>query len=231
MNTANTASKNQGVHELNCFEGPYTIGLTGNIATGKTTVGNMLVDLGAELIDADQVAHRVILPGGSAYQSVKHTFGEEILTPEGLIDRRILGAIVFSDPEALRLLESIIHPPVIACVNQRIEASRAQVVVIEAIKLLESGMGDDYDAIWVTTCPEELQLARLEKIRLLEHKDAVRRLQAQPPQQEKIERADVVIDTSGSIEKTRVQVKKAWRIIPLDRRLGDGITRSQSADV
>jgi dephospho-CoA kinase len=194
---------------------PYRIGLTGNIATGKSTVGHMLVELGAELIDGDVLAHRVIQPEGPAYAEVVRAFGADILSADQTIDRRRLAAMVFSDPAALRLLEGLIHPPVLAETQRLIAASPAPVVVVEAIKLLESGMAKGYEAIWVTTCPERLQLSRLMRTRHLARADALQRIRAQAPQAEKIARAQVVIDTSGSLQRTRAQVKAAWRAIPL----------------
>ncbi|TFG73288.1 MAG: dephospho-CoA kinase [Anaerolineales bacterium] len=201
---------------------PYRIGLTGNIATGKSTVGRMLVELGAVLIDADRVAHDVLMPGGAAYASVLQTFGSTILSPDGLLDRQKLGAIVFSNPEAMQRLESLVHPPVIASIDQTIADLRVQIVVVEAIKLLETGMADNYDAIWVTTCPEPVQLARLMRIRKLQREDALLRLQAQSPQEDKLVHADVVINTAGTLEETRAQVREAWRHLPLDLHQADG---------
>jgi len=192
---------------------PYRIGLTGNIATGKSTVGQMLAELGAEVIDADRITHTVLAVDGQAYPDVVEAFGAGILVPDGTIDRGKLGAIVFSDAEALAQLERLVHPPVIAEVRQRIAASAAPVVVVEAIKLLESGLADDYDAIWVTTCPETAQVKRLMKSRRLTRAGALRRIHAQPPQAEKLARADVVIDTSGSLAATRAQVIAAWENI------------------
>ena len=207
---------------------PYRIGLTGTIATGKSTVGRMLVELGAVLIDADRVAHAVLAPDGAAYASVIQAFGADILSPDGLLDRQKLGVIVFSNPEALQRLESLVHPPVIASIDQTIADLRAQVVVVEAIKLLETGMADSYDAIWVTTCPETVQLARLIGIRKLHREDALRRLRAQPRQADKLAHADVVINTAGSLEETRAQVVEAWRCLPLDFRSDAGLS-TQSA--
>jgi len=194
--------------------GPYRIGLTGNIATGKSTVGRMLVDLGAEMVDADGVAHGVMAPAGSAYAGIVEAFGPEVLTPEGEIDRRRLGRIVFADPAALRRLESLTHPAVIAEVNRRTAESTAPVVVVEAIKLLESGMAGDYDAIWVTTCSETDQLSRLMDGRGLSRDAAMRRIRAQSPQEEKLACADVVIHTGVSWAETRAEVWAAWLDIP-----------------
>ncbi|HDQ34922.1 MAG TPA: dephospho-CoA kinase [Chloroflexi bacterium] len=193
---------------------PYRIGLTGNIATGKSNVGQCLQALGADFIDADKVAHEVMAPGGAAYRAVVAHFGDEILASDGSIERRALGAIVFNDPEALRQLEQLVHPPTIAEVERRIQASRAPVVVVEAIKLLESGMAETYDAIWVTTCAEEEQVTRLMHSRGLSRAEALRRIHAQPPQAEKLARADVVIHTGGTKAATRAQVVAAWEQIP-----------------
>jgi len=173
----------------------------------------MLAELGAERIDADQVAHAVIAPDGAAYAAVVAAFGPDILASDGTIDRRKLGDIVFSDPEALARLEQLTHPAIIAIIEARIAASRAPAVVVEAIKLLESGIADDYDAIWVTTCPEAEQLTRLMRSRGLTRESALRRIHAQPPQAEKLARADVIIDTSGSLDATRAQVIAAWENI------------------
>ena len=189
---------------------PYRIGLTGNIATGKSTVGRMLAKLGAEVIDADQIVHTVLSPNGAAYPAVVAVFGTGILTADGTIDRSQLGDFVFADANALARLEQLTHPPVIAIIDERIATTATPVVVVEAIKLLESGVADDYEAIWVTTCPETAQLARLMKSRHLTREEALRRIHAQPPQAKKIARANVVIDTSGTIGETRAQVVAAW---------------------
>lgn len=195
-------------------EQPYRIGLTGNIATGKTTVAQMLVALDAEHIDADRVAHEMMAPGEPAYAAVVEDFGGKILADDGTIDRRALGAIVFNDAEALAHLEADVHPPTIAEVNRRIACSNAPVVVVEAIKLLESGMAEQYDAIWVTTCPREQQIRRLMDDRNMSRSDAEQRVDAQPPSSEKIARANVVIDTGGTLAETRAQVHVAWSAIP-----------------
>ena len=189
------------------------IGLTGNIATGKTTVGRMLQTLGAELIDADQVTHSVMAPGGPAYGPVVAAFGEVILTEDGAINRAALGRLVFSDPAALARLEALVHPVVIAEVERQVAASYACVVVVEAIKLLESGMADAYDAIWVTTCSEDTQLQRLMQGRGLSREAALERIHVQPPQAEKLARADWVIDTDGTLEQTEAQVRAGWRAL------------------
>ena len=187
-----------------------TVGLTGNIGTGKSTAAGMLVDLGAEAIDADQVTREVMRAGTPVYAAIVEAFGPEVLSPDGEIDRRRLGEIVFADPAALARLESIVHPATIEAVSRRVAASGARVVVIEAIKLIEAGMADGYDSLWVTTCRQEQQVERIMAARGMTQDEAWRRVRAQPPQEKKIARADVVIDTSSTLAQTRQQVQEAW---------------------
>jgi dephospho-CoA kinase len=217
------------------YPGLYLIGLTGNIACGKSTIVAMLRELGASVLDADRVTHELQQPGERVYRQIVETFGPGILaSPTGPIDRRALGAIVFSDPVALRRLEQIVHP----AVHQRIEAWLAgvarhgdketdllplspdllvspsrPVAVIDAIKLLESGWKPVCDAIWVVTCSPEQQLARLMSTRGMAEAEARRRIAAQPPQADKLAQADIVIDNGGSLDETRRQVEAAWRAI------------------
>jgi dephospho-CoA kinase len=186
------------------------IGLTGNIATGKSTVARMLADLGATVIDADKVAHEVMRAGTEVHAAVVESFGPGIVGPDGEIDRARLGAVVFADPAALARLERIVHPAVTEEVARRIAEASTLVVVVEAIKLIEAGMAETCDSLWVTTCPPELQVQRLMADRGLSREAAELRVQAQPPQEEKVARADVVIDTSGTIDETRAQVEAAW---------------------
>ena len=190
---------------------PFVIGLTGNIATGKSTVAEMLTDLGAEAIDADRVAHAVMRPGTPAHAAIVERFGSDLLRDDGAIDRARLGAQVFSDPQALEDLERIVHPAVIQEVQRRIKRTAAKVVVVEAIKLIEAGMAETCDAIWVTICPPEERVRRLVEERDMAPADARQRVAAQPPQLEKVARADVVIDTDVGFSATRAQVEAAWR--------------------
>lgn len=195
----------------------YIIGLTGGIATGKSTVRRMLERLGAETIDADRIAHAVIEPGGPAYQAVVEAFGPEILRPDGTIDRQKLGAIVFRDREALKRLEALTHPAIGAEINRRLAASNAEVVVIEAIKLIESGMHTRGDALWIVTAPREEQIRRLMRDRGLSRAEAEQRIDAQSPIEPKLPLADVVIRNDGSLEDLWEQVKAAWERIPKKR--------------
>ena len=192
----------------------YIIGLTGNIGTGKSTVGKMLAGLGARYIDADRIAHRVMQRGQPAYQAVVAEFGENILDAKGEIDRAKLGSLVFGDPARLERLEQIVHPVVLQQVAQEVARAQEPVVVLDAIKLIESGMNTACDVLWVVTCREEQQVARLMKTRGMTETEALLRIRSQPPQEEKVRLADVVIDNSGSLARTRRQVLSAWKAIP-----------------
>ena len=189
---------------------PFLIGITGNIGTGKSTVAQMLADLGAETIDADKVAHKVMRRGTEAHDRIAEAFGDEVLNSEGEIDRKELGAIVFNDPRALARLEAIVHPATLEAIDRRVAAASANVVAVEAIKLIESGLADRCDSVWVVTCRREQQIERLVRHRDLHREEARQRVEAQPPQEEKIDRADVVIDNSGPLSATREQVESAW---------------------
>src|SRR5207253_9986085 len=160
----------------------YIIGLTGNIACGKSAVAAMLAELGAELIDADRVAHELLEPGTAEYEQIVARFGRGVLQPSGAIDRRQLGAIVFSDAGALRDLEQILHPGVRPRIRARFAAAQASVVVVEAIKLLEVGLYLETDAVWVVTADRETQIERLMESRGLTRAEAETRVDAQPPQ-------------------------------------------------
>jgi dephospho-CoA kinase len=189
---------------------PVLVGLTGNIATGKSEVARMLAELGARVIDADKVAHEVMQPGGPAYAPVVEAFGPDILAAGGAVDRAKLGAIVFREPEALRQLEAAVHPATIAEIDRRIDQATEAVVVVEAIKLIEAGMHRDYDALWVVTAPRELQIARLVATRGLTEKEAALRVDAQPPQGDKAAVADLVIVNDGDLGELWEKVKAAW---------------------
>ena len=194
------------------WSGKYVIGLTGNIATGKSVVRKMLEHLGAYGIDADALSHRATTKGAPGFQPVVDTFGKWILTPDGQIDRSKLGRLVFANPEALITLEDIIHPLVHQAVD--ILASRAtqKVIVIEAIKLLESELRNFCDTIWVTDTSESLQIQRLIDRRKMTYEDAIERIHAQSAQSIKIKAADIVIKNNKSFEDTWKQVASAWKI-------------------
>jgi dephospho-CoA kinase len=191
------------------WENKYVIGLTGNIATGKSLVRRMLEHLGAYTIDADGLAHQAMAPGAPAYKPVVTTFGQWILDGEGRIDRGKLGAVVFAHPEALARLEALTHPMIGQAIDTLIKRARHKVIVVEAIKLLEGQLADQVDAIWVVDAVEEQQLERLAK-RGLSKLEALKRIRMQNPQAEKLARAHVTIRNSGSAEETWAQVQAAW---------------------
>jgi dephospho-CoA kinase len=193
----------------------YLIGLTGNIATGKSTVANMLEELGATVIDADALVHELQRKGTPVYDDIVAAFEPGILDRAGEIDRKALGSIVFADPEKLRTLESIVHPAVLIESLQRIMEAPTPIVVYEAIKLIEAGRAEMCDALWVVTARSDVQLQRLMRDRHMAEAEARQRIAAQPPQSEKIARANVVIDNSGSLEETRQEVAAALRAIEL----------------
>ena len=196
---------------MSAWPGKYVIGLTGNIATGKSVVRKMLEHLGAYGIDADALAHRAIAKDAPGYQPVLDTFGTWILTPEGQIDRTRLGIIVFSDSEALEKLEAIVHPLVRQAIDLLIRRAGQKIIVVEAIKLLEGPLRAACDNIWVATAPMEVQLRRLRIKRGMSAEVARQRIAAQPPQTQKIEAADVVIKNNGSFEAAWKQVLAAWQ--------------------
>jgi len=192
------------------WKGKYVIGLTGNIGTGKSIVRKMLENLGAYGIDADALAHRAIAKGAPGYEPLVHMFGHWILKPDQQVDRSRLAKVVFSDPEALTILEGIVHPLVIEAVNILIRRSSQAVIVVEAIKLIESGMTKDYDSVWVTYSSPEQQLERLMNNRKMTEKEAQFRIDSQPAQERKLAVANVVIKNTSTYEDTYRQVYKAW---------------------
>lgn len=189
------------------YPGKTIIGLTGNIATGKSLVRRMLEHLGAFGIDADSLVRRAMSPGAPAYQPIIDYFGRYVVGENGQIDRERLGRIAFSDPEALKKLEEITHPIVRQVIGILIRRAKQDVVVIEAIKLLEGGLAEQCDAIWVVDSPREQQLARLMSDRKLSEADAALRIDAQTPQAQKLAQADTIISNATSYEGTYKQVK------------------------
>lgn len=196
---------------MSAWPGKYVIGLTGNIATGKSVVRRMLEHAGAFGIDADALSHRAIQRDAPGYQRVVDAFGKYILKDNDEIDRTKLARVVFADAQALAMLESIVHPIVRAGVDHLVRKSKHRVVVVEAIKLLESPLRQACDVIWVVTASEAAQIARLRQKRGMDEGEARKRMAAQSPQAEKAAIANTVIDNSGSIMNTWEQVKAAWK--------------------
>lgn len=195
------------------WHGKKIIGLTGNIATGKSVVRRMLEHLGAYTIDADALAHRVIAKGAPGYKPVLDRFGSWLLDKDEQIDRGKLGRLVFSDAEALSQLEDIVHPYVIQAVDLLIKRASQTVVVVEAIKLLESDLRNQCDFIWVTDAPPQIQMDRLVRKRGLSQEDAIQRVHAQSAQKEKFAAATVVIKNNGSYDDLWRQVTVGWKTV------------------
>jgi dephospho-CoA kinase len=195
---------------MSAWPGKFVIGLTGNIGTGKSVVRKMLEHLGAYGIDADALANRAIAKGSPGYLPVVDLFGKWILDSNEQIDRAKLGRLVFSDPSALESLEKVVHPLVGQAVDILIRRSRQEVVVVEAIKLIEAGLAKKCDSLWVTYAPQEQQIARLVQKRGMPEASAIQRIQAQPPQEDKVIVADVVIRNDRDFENTWMQVVMAW---------------------
>lgn len=189
----------------------HVIGLTGNIATGKSTVVEMLADLGAEAIDGDQIVHDLMGPGSPLAAEIRARFGDATINADDSINRPALGAIVFSDPAKLRELEALTWPPVVGRKRAAIYEPGPDVLILDAIKLFEAGMAEDCDEVWVVTAPRERQIERIMARNKVDRTEAERRIDAQPPQEEKVARADLVIDNGGSLDDTRRQVLAAWQ--------------------
>lgn len=192
------------------WQGKTVIGITGNIATGKSLVRKMLQHLGAYTIDADGLAHQVMAPNAPAYKPVIDWFGKWIVGSDGRIDRARLGAVVFSHPQALRRLESITHPIIGQAIDTLITRAKHDIVVVEAIKLLEGDLADKVDEVWVVDAHPKVQLQRLVTKRGLPKEESIKRIRLQNPQADKIKAADKVIQNNGDVNETWAQVQAAW---------------------
>ncbi len=193
-----------------------TIGLTGNIGSGKSTVAKLLVAHGAALVDADQVARQVVEPGAVAYQPLVDRFGAGILDAEGRIDRPALAARAFGDPDELAALNAIIHPAIgIAMVEGKESHRGTDRIVVMDIPLLKQFHREmlALDAVVVVDVPAELALARLTTLRGMEAEDAQARQAAQPTREERLEGAEYVIDNSGDEDSLAVEVDRVWRAL------------------
>ncbi|MCE7979876.1 MAG: dephospho-CoA kinase [Caldilinea sp. CFX5] len=192
----------------------YIIGLTGNIATGKSTALRYLQQKGAYVFDADKLAHESMQTGTHTYWAIVDTFGETILGANGAIDRPKLGQVVFNDPAKLAQLEALVHPAVFDLARRELAEVEADVVVLEAIKLLEAGqLVTMCDEVWVVISTPESQIQRLRETRNMSEAEARRRMAAQSSQEEKVKRADRVIDNSGTEAELYTQLDQAWAAI------------------
>ena len=189
------------------------IGLTGGIGSGKSTVSQFLRELGAVLIDADQVGHEAYQPNTETWREVVAAFGEQILTPDGEIDRRELGGIVFGDAELLARLNLIMHPRMYEMMKAQIEEYRqrgADVVVLEAAVLLEAGWTPLVDEVWVTVAPESTVVERTRERTGLSEEQVLARIRSQMSSEERAKRADVVVNNDGTQDELKAKVKELW---------------------
>ncbi|HLL36528.1 MAG TPA: dephospho-CoA kinase [Streptomyces sp.] len=188
-----------------------TVGLTGGIGAGKSEVSRLLVECGAVLIDADRIAREVVAPGTPGLAAVVEAFGEEVLAPDGSLDRPKLGSIVFADPEKLAVLNSIVHP-LVGARSRELEAAAAEdaVVVHDVPLLTENGLAPLYDVVIVVDAAPETQLHRLVRLRGMTEEDARARMAAQATREERRGIADIVIDNDVPLEELERRVKDVW---------------------
>ncbi|HWR60146.1 MAG TPA: dephospho-CoA kinase [Clostridia bacterium] len=192
------------------------IGLTGGIASGKSTVSAKLKELGAAVIDADIVAREVVSKGEIAYNRIVQCFGESILLPSGQINRKRLGGIVFSDKEKLALLNSITHPEIISRVKDRIRELKAEgreVIVVDAAILIEMGLHKYVDSVWVVTVDREIQIKRLIERDKYDYKESENRVNSQFSNEIRRKYADVIIDNNKPVEEVGKRLEELWNNI------------------
>ncbi len=195
------------------------IGLTGGIGSGKSTVSQFLTELGAVILNTDEVGHEAFKPDTELWRQVVAAFGRQIVTPDGNIDRKKLGNIVFGNAESLSRLNQIMHPRMYALVKAQLEEYRQQktrVVVLEAPLLLEAGWTPLVDEVWVTTASESTVFKRLEERGGMSQAESLTRIRSQLPSAERVRHADVVINTDCNLDELRSGVKELWQRLKLD---------------
>jgi dephospho-CoA kinase len=194
---------------------PISIGLTGGIGSGKSAASKILAELGAPAIDADKVGHEIYQPGTPAYRELIESFGDRILAPDGTIDRRKLGPIVFADPAALKRLNAIVHPKMFTRMGEMVAAMRRggdkRPIVIEAAILIEANWQPLFDEIWLVTASREQVIERVERDRGLKPEQAEARIRAQLSDDERRRHATSVIRNDGTLEELRAAVTGLWQ--------------------
>ncbi len=192
-----------------------TIGLTGGIGSGKSTVSKLLAELGAPIIDADKVGHAIYAPDGPAYPDMIAAFGEGILAPDRTIDRRKLGPIVFADPAALKRLNSIVHPKMFARMREMVDAMRRggehKPIVIEAAILIEANWQPLFNEIWLVVASRERVIERVERDRGLKPEQTEARIRAQLSDDDRRKYATTVVTNNGTIDELRTKVGDLWQ--------------------
>ncbi len=205
-----------------------TIGLTGGIGSGKTTVTKILAELGAPIIDADKVGHAIYAPDGPAYADMIAAFGNGILADDRTIDRSKLGPIVFTDPAALKRLNSIVHPKMYARMREMIDAMRAageaRPIVVEAAILIEANWLPLFNEVWLIVAAKERVIDRVERDRGLARVQVEARIKAQLSDDERRKHAAIVIGNDGTIDDLRAKLAESWRAA-LERNRNEEATR------
>jgi dephospho-CoA kinase len=189
------------------------IGLTGGIGSGKSTVAQYLAELGAVVIDADKVGHEAFQPGTPLFSEVVAVFGKEVVAPDGEIDRKKLGQVVFADPGARERLNRMMWARIWEMIELRIDDLRkcnTGVVVVEAFGLIEAGWHKLVDLVWVTTVSEKIAVERLKKQRGMTEAEILARIHSQPSNEERTKHADVVIHNDGKPEEVKAKVRELW---------------------
>jgi dephospho-CoA kinase len=201
------------------------VGLTGNIATGKSHTVSIFAELGAHIIDADVIARQLLNPGTGTYLKVLQGFGRTILNPDGTINRKSLAQLIFHDSAKRELLNSLVHPDVRTEVLRRIaeleKPGVGGIIIVDAALMVETGSYKMYDRLVVVTCDPAVQLTRLINRDGLSLQEARARIAAQLPSGEKVKVADYIIETSGTFKQTREQIETVYRNLVLEEiRLG-----------
>jgi dephospho-CoA kinase len=198
------------------------VGLTGGIASGKSTVGRQLVELGCRLVDADVLAREVVAPGESAWRAIVETFGSDVTMPDGQLDRKRLGALVFADPARRKVLEAIIHPAIMARRQAILDAWAAEgfdgIVMLDIPLLIEVGAAAHVDRVVLVYAERDVQLERLMARDGFDRAEAEQRVTSQMPLVEKVRHAHYVIDSSGRREETAAQVRAVHAALLAEHR-------------
>jgi dephospho-CoA kinase len=208
------------------------VGLTGGIASGKSTVSRMFAGFGAKVLDADEVAREVLIPGQPAWTRLRQAFGQEFFRPDGTVKRKQLRKLVFADAEKRSQLNAIVHPEVMKGISRRSEswssADQAGVLLVDVPLLLEVGVANRFDKVVVVYVSESIQIQRLLQRDGISEEEAQQALKVQMALSQKVEQADYLIDNSGTLEETRIQVEKVWEellVLAGNERRGETETR------
>ena len=212
------------------------VGLTGGIASGKSTVSNIFARFGAKVLDADEVARELLLPGQPAWRRLRQAFGAEFFHPDGTVKRNQLRKLIFTNPEKRGQLNAIVHPEVMKEINRRSEVLSSSlhpaVLVVDVPLLLEVGAADRFDKIVVVDARESVQLNRLMQRDGISEEEAKQALKVQMPLSEKVELADYVIDNNSTLADTENQVRKIWQelLVQAGKKRGGERTKRQESD-